>query len=107
MFELEIAYVFQDYESRAEGLQNKVLGTGDCALFVYDAACRPRFHMRNVKSELWLSAVSGGKCVDSQLMKMDDRIYLVGEWTHLVVESRARIPLGSNVDIADGRLVVS
>ena len=106
--ELEIAYIFDDADSRIEGLQHKRLGFDQCALFVYGSPNLPKFWMKGVNYNLYLSAIVGGECVESNLMKCrSTAVHPVLHKTMCVVESRVGIPVGSKVDIVGDRLVVS
>lgn len=104
---LHIDYVFDTAQGRVEGLQDKVLNEMACALFVYESRLPRRFHMMNVPTDLWLSAVSAGKCVESVLMKAETPgPYQIESRAMLIVESRKEIPVGSRLSIKGDVLVV-
>lgn len=104
---LRIDYIFDDVESRVSGLQGIELPKGSCALFVYEFASMPRYHMANVSTDLWLSSIVGGECVESaHMVRGSGEIYALSRKTRCTVESRREIPVGSSVDVRGGYLVV-
>lgn len=105
--ELEVRYVFDDAESRIRGLQHRRIPIDCCAVFVYGSPSLPKFHMRGVPTNLYLSSIVGGECVESYFMRnKTTRVWPVLNKTMCVVESRVEIPVGSKVDIVGDRLVV-
>ena len=106
--ELNIVDIFDDSESRIKGLQHRRISKDCCALFVYGSPSLPKFWMRGVPTNLYLSSIVGGECVESHQMKARSmRVYPVLNKTMCVVESRVEIPVGAEVDIVGDRLVVS
>ena len=104
---LRIDHIFDDAESRIAGLQGVELPKGACALFVYESPVLSKYHMRGVPTDLWLSSVVGGECVESMhMMKDSASVYALSFKTACVVESRDEIPTGASVDVDGEYLVV-
>ena len=104
---LRIRYIFDDDESRREGLRGKELSKFDCALFVYGDPVYPRFWMRGVDYDLNIAAIADSKVVWSELMLADtDDVHASKKPSALMVESIVPLPVGASVDIEDNRLVV-
>jgi len=104
---LPIDYIFDDDAGRIEGLQGKTLDDDSCALFVYDARCQHSFWMRGVPTDLYLSAIVDGICVESHFMAANTtEPHKVSSASCLIVESRREISVGSKVSIHGDVLLV-
>ena len=103
---LFIEYVFDTADERIEGLQGKTLNEAACALFVYDSIAPRSFHMRNVPTDLYLSAVDNGGCVSSVLMGSGEPGPFHAPAAALFVESRKEIPVDSKLSIEGEVLVI-
>lgn len=106
---LGILDVFDDDESRTRGLQHRMLPVDSCVLFVYDG--QPTYHkfwMKGVPTNLYLSAIDGGECVESIFMHANTTSpHALSARALLIVESRVEIPVGAQVDMVGDWLVVS
>lgn len=104
---LDIKYIFDDSESRVQGLRGHRCPIDACALFVYESAAPRRFWMKGVHTNLYLSAVSDGVVVCSIRMRANTtEVHAVSDSVALIIESRVEIPVGSHVNIVDDKLVV-
>jgi len=105
---LDIKYIFDDAESRIEGLRGHRCPIDACALFVYETPAPRKFWMKGVHTNLYLSAVLDNEVVGSIFMRANTtEVHIVSEPVMVVVESRVEIPVGSHVDIVGEKLVVS
>ena len=104
---LRIDHVFEDAEDRRRGLMGTKLPAGSCALFHFESSAPHSFWMKGVPTDLYLSALDAGKCVESHFMQANTTKphQLLGK-CRLVAESRLEIPVGAKVAILGDYLVV-
>lgn len=87
---------------------HRCIGEHECALFLYDSMALHSFWNRCVPTGLYVSAVSDGKCVCSEFMPANSTSPVkLSSPSYIVVESRAAIPVGSDVRIIGNVLEAS